>query len=98
CIAPCSSDPPPFREQNCLGTNRPFVSVVSAARRVPSPAASTTAQVRCPVFIAWSPCYSFVVRWAPRRATRPEESKKTPPLRGRAGGSHADRAHLRRGA
>jgi len=43
-----SSVMPPFSEQYCLGTTRPCRSVVNAARRVPSPPASTTAQVLFP--------------------------------------------------
>ncbi len=35
----------PFREQNCLGTTSPRSSVVRVESRVPSPAASTIAQV-----------------------------------------------------
>src|SRR5215468_773981 len=52
---------PPFREQNCFGTELPDASVVSAASRVPSPAASTTAQVEELRLIA------ATAAWAPDR-------------------------------
>jgi hypothetical protein len=41
----CSSVGPPRNEQYCFGTGEPRRSVVSERRRLPSPAASTNAQV-----------------------------------------------------
>src|SRR5688500_9045098 len=43
--ASLSKDAPPPKEQNCFGTARPEASVVSDCKRLPSPPASTSAQL-----------------------------------------------------
>src|SRR4029077_7299994 len=45
CSASCSRQGPPCSEQNCLGTFTPCSFRVSPRRRLPSPAASTRAQI-----------------------------------------------------
>src|SRR5580700_4818650 len=61
---------PPVSEQNCLGTALPCESVVNVARRVPSPAASTTAQGLPIILIDRVPPHRLQPRATPRRWSR----------------------------